>query len=210
MMGWMNNWQYAAKVPTQPWRGQMTIPRRLQLTATPAGLRLVQSPAEALEQLRGSHIAWTGEQVADLNGVLKGRAARGSSFELRSSVVPGPSGKVGWKLLAGDGKYTTVGYDAERGELFVDRAQSGDVGFSRDFPGRTSAPLVIGSAPLELTILADRSTLEVFAQGGQVAITNLVYPPAGAHGIEFFVDGGKPGRIRVDLWELKSTWTPRE
>ena len=26
MIGWMSNWQYAAKVPTAPWRGQMTIP----------------------------------------------------------------------------------------------------------------------------------------------------------------------------------------
>ena len=25
MIGWMNNWQYAAKVPTHPWRGQMTV-----------------------------------------------------------------------------------------------------------------------------------------------------------------------------------------
>ena len=29
MIGWMSNWQYAADVPTSPWRGQMTVPRKL-------------------------------------------------------------------------------------------------------------------------------------------------------------------------------------
>jgi len=29
LIGWMNNWQYAAKLPTSPWRGQMSLPRRL-------------------------------------------------------------------------------------------------------------------------------------------------------------------------------------
>src|SRR5262249_5243571 len=29
MLGWMNNWQYAKYLPTSPWRGQMTFPRRL-------------------------------------------------------------------------------------------------------------------------------------------------------------------------------------
>ena len=80
------------------------------------------------------------------------------------------------------------------GELFVDRTHSGITDFSKDFPARTSAPFVLGNAPLDLTILVDRSTVEVFAQGGKVAITNLVYPPAGAEGMEVSAGGVKGGR----------------
>jgi fructan beta-fructosidase len=203
MIGWMSNWQYAAKTPTQPWRGQMTIPRRLQLRRLPEGLRLVQEPVGAIQGLRRGHFAWSGQKVEELNLALKEKA-RWNSFELRSTFLPGADGAVAWRLLAGGGKYTTVGY--ANGELFVDRTQSGVTDFSQDFPARTLAPLAIGNAPLELTILVDRSTVEVFAQGGQVAMTNLVYPPAGAQGMELSADGVKAGRIRVEAWELKSVW----
>ncbi len=199
MIGWMNNWQYAAQVPTQPWRGQMTIPRRLHLKSTTEGLRLVQEPVDALQRLRGSHFAWHGDDMAELNRALA--AVRWSSFELRSAVVPDGAGELGWRLLAGGGKSVTVGFGA--GQLFVDRTHSGIADFSKDFPARTSAPLPKGRAPLEFTILVDRSTVEVFAQGGQVAMTNLVYPPAGAQALEFYSVGGKPRRIGVDVWELK-------
>lgn len=202
MIGWMNNWQYASRVPTQPWRGQMTIPRRLQLRKAPEGLRLVQAPIEAIQRLRGGHFAWRGQDVAELNLALK-KQVHWNSFELRSTAFPGVAGEIGWRLLAGDGKYTTVGY--ANGELFVDRTQSGVTDFSKDFPARTSAPLAIGNAPLELTILVDRSTVEAFAQGGQVAMTNLVYPPAGAEGMEFYA-AGKSGRLSIEEWELNSAW----
>jgi len=51
----------------------------------------------------------------------------------------------------------------------------------------------------------DRSTVEVFAQRGAVAISSLAYPPPGAQGIEFQANG-KPGRATVDITYLKSTW----
>ncbi len=202
MLGWMNNWQYAAKVPTAPWRGQMTIPRRLQLVRLPEGLRLAQQPVDAINQLRGSHLAWQGQNVAELNLKLKGIHWR--SFELRTTLAPGPSEDVALRLLAGGGKYTTVGF--ANGELFVDRTQSGLTGFSKDFPVRTSAPLATGNAPLELTILVDRSTIEVFAQGGRVAMTDLVYPPAGAQGLELSAGESGTMRVSVDVWEMKSAW----
>ena len=203
MIGWMSNWQYAAKVPTEAWRGQMTIPRRLQLKRLPEGLRLLQEPVEAIQRLRGRHFAWRGQDVAALNLALKQKMRLGS-FELRSTASPGAAGEAVWRLMSGDGKYTSVGY--ANGELFVDRTHSGVTDFSRDFPARTAAPLAIGNAPLELTILVDRSAVEVFAQGGKVAMTNLVYPPAGNQRMEFSASGAKAGQISVDVWELKSAW----
>ena len=200
MIGWMNNWQYAAKVPTEPWRGQMTIPRKLQLRQTGEGLRLFQMPVDAIQQLRGRHFTWRGEDVVRLNQALRENAP-GGSFELHSIVSPGTPGEIGWKVLVGGGKYTTIGY--RDGGLFVDRTHSGDTGFSPAFPARTTAPLSTGGAPLDLTILVDRSTVEVFAQSGRVAMTNLVYPPPEARGIEFY---GHPESISVDLWQLSSAW----
>jgi len=200
----MNNWQYADKVPTNPWRGQMTVPRSVALETLPEGIRLVQQPIDAIALLRDQHFEWHGTNVAELNRMLQ--AAHHDSFELRTTAAP-REGSFGWKLLAGNDVFTEVGYDGSRNELFVDRTYSGNTSFSSDFPVRTAAPLATGNAPLSLTILADRSTIEVFAQGGRITITDLAYPLAGANGIEFYSRDSKPRQITVDLWSLRSTWT---
>ncbi len=52
-LGWLDNWEYAARVPTSPWRGQQSLPRVLKLRRFPQGVRLVQSPVAELHTLRG-------------------------------------------------------------------------------------------------------------------------------------------------------------
>ncbi len=42
VIGWMDNWQYAAQLPTAPWRGQMTLPRMLFEHETPGSVSLLQ------------------------------------------------------------------------------------------------------------------------------------------------------------------------
>jgi len=168
MIGWMNNWQYAAKVPTSPWRGQMTIPRRLSLRRTADGIRLFQHPVlpEATNAASDSH-----------------------SFRIHMESSPSGVREVGLRLLAADGTATVIGYNRDREELFVDRTHSGLIAFSPDFPTRTAAPLRLGNDPLRLDVLVDRCSIEVFAQDGRVAITNLVFPPPDAHGVEVWPRG---------------------
>ena len=206
MLGWMSNWQYAGNVPTHPWRGQMTIPRRLQLKPTPEGLRLAQEPVD-LKPLYQAHFTWQGSDLASLNRALSTRKPSGDTWKMRARVTPGGAKEIGWKLLVGGGKYTLVGYDAQRGEFFVDRTHSGETAFQRDFPARTAAKGPAANRALDFTIVVDRSSVELFAEGGLVAMTTLVYAPAGANGIEYYAEGGKQGRMRVDLWSLASTWS---
>src|SRR3954453_15575613 len=71
IVGWMNNWQYADKLPTNPWRGQMTTPREVALKTFPGGVRLVQEPIRALADLREKHLTWTGNSVAEMNYAIK-------------------------------------------------------------------------------------------------------------------------------------------
>ncbi len=45
MLAWMNNWDYADKIPTHPWRGQMTFPRKLALAETEVAFELRKGSA---------------------------------------------------------------------------------------------------------------------------------------------------------------------
>jgi fructan beta-fructosidase len=192
MLGWMNNWQYAGNLPTTPWRGQMTIPRELGLKTFPEGIRLVQSPVQALSSLRGKPV----------------RTPKTRSFEIRADLELTSQGETGWKLVAKDGSYTSVGYDASKEQIFVDRTHSGLVGFSDRFPARTSVPLPRRSGKLIFDLLVDRNSIEVFADEGRVAITNLIFPESAPRSFDFYsTGGGNP--LPVTVWPLKSIWSGR-
>ena len=199
MIGWMSNWQYAAALPTSPWRGQMTIPRQLALRTTSEGLRLIQKPFEGLNSLRDTHVAVTGSQ-------LPGNVANSHSFQLQSTTRLGSADEVGWRLLANDGTATVIGYKRSQKQLFVDRTNSNALAFSAPFASRINAPLTLSNDTLRLNILVDRSSIELFADDGSVTMTNLVFPPANAKGMNFYAKGGAPASSSAEIWTLRSIW----
>ncbi|MGH9610886.1 MAG: GH32 C-terminal domain-containing protein, partial [Bryobacteraceae bacterium] len=100
---------------------------------------------------------------------------------------------------------TLVGYDALKQELFVDRSHCANAHFSKAFPSRTTAPLKIGNGPLRLHIFVDRSSIEVFAQGGRIAMTNLTFPAPSSTGLSLG-SSGEIGSIHLKIWKLHSIW----
>jgi len=70
MMGWMNNWDYANQVPTEGWRGQMTLPRVMSLTLASGQLRLTSNLAAEVKSLfLDNYLSESNHQIA-ANGVL--------------------------------------------------------------------------------------------------------------------------------------------
>ncbi len=192
MIGWMNNWQYAAKLPTSPWRGQMTIPRSLSLRRTSEGIRLFQEPVRNIEQLETP---------------TRGTLPNTHSFRIWSEMHPGTAQESGWRLLADDSHYTLIGYDHRNAKLFVDRTHSGLTNFSKDFPMRVEAPVKLAGDVLRLDVLVDRCSVEVFADGGRVTMTNLVFPPPGANRVESFTKGGESGGGTAKAYRIQSIYT---
>jgi fructan beta-fructosidase len=205
MLGWLSNWQYAALLPTSPWRGQMTIPRELSLKTYPEGIRLVQHPVAALSRLRDKHLAWKGNSVDQLNAAIRNKPVATHTFLIEAAMPLAGASEMGWKLTQ-SGDYTLIGYDVHRHELFVDRTHSGAVAFSKDFPVRTAAPLPQPAGPLQWQILVDRNSVEVFAGGGRAVITNLLFPKPEAFRIEVYANGGKSIPLVAEAWTLNSIW----
>ena len=205
MIGWMDNWQYAAKQPTSPWRGQMTLPRKLSLHETPDGIRLFQAPVDELQQLAAAKLDASGATDSQLNvQFAKTQLNRNNTYQLLSSVDFGKAVEAGWRVLAHDGTYTLVGYDKQKGVVYVDRTHSGTVQLNNDFPVRTEAPLKL-LGPLHLDLVIDRDSVELFANHGSITMTNLVFPNSGATSIEFYSKGGSTGKVSAHLTELRSS-----
>ncbi len=84
---------------------------------------------------------------------------------------------------------------------------SGETEFSKDFPARISAPLTLTrQGQLQLRILVDRSSIEVFAEHGLLTMTELVFPKQNGRRISVYSEGGKLGGVSVRIWTVASIW----
>ena len=186
LLGWMANWKYAAKLPTSPWRGQMTYPRSLELEKDAEGIRLVQNPVREIERLREGRVTREWSEALDIVAELRTGASRDTGIELRQGPEHG----------------TRVGYDAAKGVVYIDRTRSGALTIHPEFAARHEAPLRLRDGVLRLRILLDRCSVEVFADGGRVAMTDLIFPEPGDRGLSVY------GAASIDVWSLKPTSRP--
>lgn len=206
MIGWMDNWQYAKDLPTSPWRGQMTFPRRLWLRRTPEGLRLVQAPVDQLGSLEGQKTGTAGDVAAVNRWLAQSDATKTGTYRLQSEMRLGNAREIGWRILEDESHYTAIICEAKTQRLIFDRSHSGRTDFNTDFAGRVKAPLVLRDGVLRLDVLVDKNSVEIFADGGRIADTNLVFPSRGATGIQAYTNG-RAGQISVELTPIHSIWT---
>ena len=196
LIGWMNNWQYAAKLPTSPWRGQMSLPRRLSLYRDQTGIAIRQEAITA--PLRTRH------KAIRLSGSLELSSAEEPPFELDLRFADPSEQVFGIRLYSDREHWTEIGFDHTNREFHIDRRRSG-IEVSLDFPANTVAPLV-ENRPYDLKIIVDRSSIESYAQNGTIAMTNLVFPNSGSYRITLFSASGKPVAVTGDLWKLRPIW----
>jgi fructan beta-fructosidase len=167
LVGWMSNWQYAAKTPTGAWRGAMALPRELALETRNGRYHLTQKPVAGFEALPK-------RILAERSGVLP-VSARGldlSAADITVSVRE-PRGPFVVELSNEKGERFSIECDGTVAR--VDRTRSGAVDFSPDFaPG---AQTLKADYPLfSLRIIVDACSVEIFFDGGASVMTNLVFP----------------------------------
>ena len=201
LLGWMSNWQYAAKLPTSPWRGQMSLPRRLSYLSDSAGLALKQEPVVA--PLRGKNYELSALSINSSALYGSGQTIQ-PPFEIRIQFGHPAEPVFGLKIYSDQQHWIEVAFDTNKKEFYIDRTHSG-AAVSPDFPVRTAAPLVT-TRPYDLTLIVDRSSVEAFAQDGTIAMTDLVFPVSNNLQIQIFPDDAKPIQSEGQLWELKSIW----
>ena len=56
---------------------------------------------------------------------------------------------------------------------------------------------------IRLQIFVDRSSVEVFGNGGQVVFAEQIFPNAASQGVELFVEGGEVRLSALDIYRLK-------
>jgi fructan beta-fructosidase len=189
-LAWMNNWNYADSIPADGgWRGSMTLPRELGLVREGTDLVLIQRPPAELASLREKSQRWTNETISGASTLLAD--VRGTTMEISATFRVDDSTtatRFGLKVRVGNDEATTIGYNPQQSRLYLDRSNSGG-----HMPG-FGVPQVVALQPrdgqIELHILVDTSSLEVFADGGRTVLTDQIFPSRDSNGLQLFADGG--------------------
>ena len=166
----------------------MSAPRAYGLRTHRGRPVLVQTPV--LEELPGPTHRATSQDLSDGVHPLPDDF-RATSAVLTVELDPGTATRCGLHVRADAGERTVIGYDAAERALYVDRTTSGDTDFHPGFGAVHSAPLELDAGePLVLEVHVDTTSVEVYADGGRVVITDQVFPSPGSDGIALFAEDG--------------------
>jgi len=161
LIGWMSNWNYANVVPTEKWRSAMTVPRELSLVKQASNSNeflLVSKPVLEMKHAFAEIISK--ENVIPNRIDLKNLKV--TDFEIILSNT------FNEKLI--------VGYHADKKQFFIDRTKAGVSNFNEGFAAVAVAPRLSSATNMNMSILLDKTSIELFADGGLSVMTALFFP----------------------------------
>jgi len=173
-IGWMSNWDYAGDTPTEKWRSAMTVPRELTLRKVGDDVSLFNYPVAAFEKYVALAYPESELQIQpDGKRIIPLKYSNQSKLKF---TLKGPNVQLNLHNEYGDSLRVAINRDKKL--VSFDRKQSGKIDFSEKFAVGVQQMEIsnIPSEPIEIVLLLDHSSLELFINGGQYVMTNQVFP----------------------------------
>lgn len=201
-LGWMSNWKYGEAVPTERWRSAMTLPRDLYLKQAGNAWYVASRPSPELERLQGKPITLQNVTVSgdmDLSNKI-------SNLEIPCRIDLNMDKATDFSLVLSNdvGEEVVIGYDKEKNQYFIDRTRSGKVDFQKEFAGRYVAPRFTTTDKMDMTLVVDVSSAELFADEGVSVMTGIFFPNKPYHRIRVEAPAGAVIN-RLKITPLEST-----
>jgi len=164
-----------------PFNQMMMFPTELTLKNTRSGVRLFSQPIRELQQLHKKSHLWTNLNASTANAAVKN--VEGDLFHIKM------------KVQITDGTVFDIKY---QGNQLAHYDMNHNKLNGTFYPGENIEKLTF-----ELEILVDRTSLEVFADGGKFSIVRPKEAPKNNEGFQF---GGNISIHSLEIYELNSTW----
>ena len=204
LLGWLQN----GRPETSPWKGQMSIPRDLSFKTTADGIRLIQAPTSIIsgslaKLAKGAPLV---KKDMGLSGSLQ--LSKPGSFDqntywIDATIKPNQTGKIEFWIAGNkDGQKIKAGYDAEKQELYIDCSATESANKDPRNLVQT-APLKPVNGLIKVSILMDKSSLEVFGNDGESVISTMVYPAEG-NNILSVASTGEIVFPSLKVWDMAS------
>ncbi len=176
------------QMPGMPFNQMMLFPCKLQLRTTDDGPRLFTNPVNEIKRLyQKSHVV-ENQSITGLN-ILTPEEAQGGLYDIEATFQLGDAKRVGFNIRG-----IPVLFDGATSELSCQDKK---------------APLEAIDGKVHLRLLVDRTSIEIFANDGEVYMPMGVIPDDTNHQVAMVAEGGSATVIRLRVSELKSIWTPK-
>ena len=175
------------------WSGIFTLPRELKIING----KIKTYPIKELESLRSGKISIPAQSIL---GEKEFPNIKGDAYELTGCFDLVNAKSFAIKLRTSSSQETILSYDKNTHSLKLDRNKSG-----QSLQGEREVTVPLVDNKLKLRIFVDTSSVEIFVNDGEAAISSRIYPDKNAVGVKFFSDG-ETKIEQLDFYKLKSVY----
>ena len=171
-------------MPQMPFNQMMLFPVTLTLRTTVDGPRMFAEPIREIATLHGNKQRWRNEILKPPDNLLSNIS--GELFHIRAVLRIGDARETGFII-----RETPVVYNIQKQELSC---------------CKKNAPLKPIDGKIRLELLVDRTSIEIFGNGGRVYMPNGVILADKPKSLEIFTKGGNTEVESLEIIELNSAW----
>lgn len=172
-IGWMSNWSYANKVPTEQWRSANTIVRELELVKFGDRFFVRSVPVKETNLLIDKSYNRQNVYAKNTNITRATDKLTGPAFVKLTLDDPDDFHIT---LFNTKDEKLIVGYNKTGNHFYIDRSLSGDTQFSDHFKKRIIAPRIASGKNMVLSLLIDEISIEAFADNGLTSLSAIFFP----------------------------------
>ena len=171
-------------MPQMPFNQMMLFPVALRLGTTEEGPRLFVEPIHEISKLHKSRRRWRNKILKPQDNLLSDLS--GELFHIRAALRIGDAKETGFVIRG-----TPVVYNIQKQELSC---------------CKKTAPLKPVNGKINLEVLVDRTSIEIFGNGGRIYMPNGVILADKTKSIEIFTKGGNIEVEALTVYELDPAW----
>jgi fructan beta-fructosidase len=185
-------WMKGSKYPGMPFEGQMSFPCELSLRTLKSGTFICRKPIEAIASIYEKDFKRKAKNIIPgIKGNLTG-TIKGGTFHILAQFDPKTSDGFGFIIRNGK-KNTGIMLKYEPAKKMLDCLDR-------------QALVEPKNGKINLEILVDRSSIEIFANDGEIGLTSCFNPTQGDDDLVLWTQGGELFVDELEIYQLKSVW----
>lgn len=199
-IGWMSNWDYTNHVPTVNFRNAMTVPRELTIVNNGKHLVVANAPVKEIAELRRATEKvsdFTVDKTYTIDRLLKDNQG---AYEIEMTIKA--TANFNFKLVNKKGENLKFTFDLAKGNLLVDRSNSGLSDFSKNFASAEIKAPLVKKDTYKIRLLIDKASSELFINDGELVQTNTMFPSEPYNSLVFESEGNVTVE-NINIYELK-------
>lgn len=193
LIGWMGLPELAYPTEEFGYCGCLTIPRELSIQ----GNQLIQKPIQEITKLRKNHYM---EHCELSEQEMKMKTSFSYELQLQLNLEKDSIVSLGLFSDKEHQRYTEIKIDATEGTIVLDRSKSGKPLAEKFGNQRVIAEQI--SHEVQLDIFMDRSSIEIFVDGGKYVASSRIFP-SDEQNYLWMKNVRKQATAQLDYWELE-------